>query len=77
MTVNNLRSTLSSVHGIVHATTPLALRSILGIGRVLDQRSRRRLLVPANATNGNENKKSKVGCTTRHHIEPNTPGPAI
>lgn len=39
---------LRSVHGIVHATTPLSLRSILGIGRVLDQRSRRQLLASVN-----------------------------
>lgn len=45
---------LCSVQHVVHATTPLSLRNILGLGRVLDQRSRERLRV---MTTGNESSK--------------------
>lgn len=39
-TKGRLRSAIRSVRAVVHATTPLALKNILGIGRVLDQRGR-------------------------------------
>ena len=44
MSTSKLSNSLRSVRAIVHATTPVSLRGILGLGRVLDQRSRSRWL---------------------------------
>lgn len=42
MSTSKLSNHLQSIHSIVHATTPTSLRSILRLGRVLDQHSRSR-----------------------------------